>query len=73
MNEARDPKSKKHLWKADAIERVLAHGDSDAVRGAYHRGEHWDERVEMAQWWSDYLDMLRKGADVVPFPEREAG
>lgn len=73
LNEARDPKSKKHLWKADAIERALAHGDSDAVRGAYHRGEHWDERVEMAQWWADYLDMLRKGADIVPFPEREAG
>ena len=72
LNEARDPKSKKHLWKADAIERALAHGDSDAVRGAYHRGAHWDERVEMAQWWSDYLDMLRKGADIVPFPEREA-
>ena len=72
LNEARDPKSKKHLWKADAIERALAHGDSDAVRGAYHRGAHWDERVEMAQWWSDYLDLIRKGADIVPFPEREA-
>ena len=72
LNEARDPKTKKHLWKADAIERALAHGDSDAVRGAYHRGQHWDERVEMAQWWSDYLDMLRKGADIVQFPEREA-
>lgn len=72
LNEARDAKTKKHLWKADAIERALAHGDSDAVRGAYHRGAHWDERVEMAQWWSDYLDMLRKGADIVPFPEREA-
>ncbi len=72
LNEARDAKTKKHLWKADAIERALAHGDSDAVRGAYHRGAHWDERVEMAQWWSDYLDQLRKGADIVPFPDREA-
>ena len=72
LNEARDPKSKKHLWKADAIERSLAHVDSDAVRGAYHRGEHWDERVEMAQWWSDYLDQLRKGADIVTFPEKAA-
>ena len=73
LNEARDPKSKKHLWKADAIERALAHGDSDAVRASYHRGEHWDERVEMAQWWSDHLDMLRSGAEIVPFPTREAG
>jgi len=32
---------------------------------AYHRGAHCDERVRMAQWWSDYLDMLRKSGDVV--------
>lgn len=60
-------------WSPDAIERALAHGDSDKVRAAYHRGAHWDERVRMAQWWSDYLDQLRKGADIVKFPERETG
>jgi integrase len=59
-------------WHPDAIERALAHGDSDKVRAAYHRGAHWKERVEMAQWWSDYLDQLRTGAEIVPFPEREA-
>lgn len=48
-------------WSPDAIERALAHGDSDAVRGIYHRGRHWDERVKMAQWWSDYLDELKAG------------
>jgi len=53
-------------WHPDAIERALAHGDNDKVRAAYHRGAHWDERVMMAQWWSDHLDTLRKGADVVP-------
>lgn len=53
-------------WHPDAIERALAHGDSDKVRAAYHRGAHWDERVRMAQWWSDYLDQLRKGAEIVP-------
>ena len=60
-------------FNPDAIERALAHGDSDKVRAAYHRGAHWDERVTMAQWWSDYLDQLRKGADVVAFPARGAG
>ncbi|WP_372916667.1 tyrosine-type recombinase/integrase [Sandarakinorhabdus sp.] len=57
-------------WHPDAIERALAHGDSDKVRAAYHRGAHWKERVEMAQWWSDYLDQMRKGADIVLFPDR---
>ncbi len=54
-------------WSPDAIERALAHKDANAVRGTYHRGSHWDERVEMAQWWSDYLDRLKVGGDVVSF------
>ena len=52
------------LWNPDAIERALAHGESNATRGAYHRGLHWDERVRMAQWWSDYLDELRNDRNV---------
>ena len=52
-------------WHPDAIERSLAHGESNAVRGAYHRGTHWNERVEMAQWWSDNLDQLRVGAKII--------
>lgn len=59
-------------WHPDAIERALSHRDTDKVRAAYDRGTHWKERVEMAQWWSDYLDQLRKGADIVQFPERGA-
>jgi integrase len=54
-------------WSPDAIERALAHSDADTVRAAYHRGAHWDERVKMAQWWSDYLDRLREGGKLVPF------
>lgn len=53
------------LWNPDAIERALAHGDSNATRGAYHRGLHWEERVKMAQWWSDYLDELRSTVEVI--------
>ncbi|GGC11569.1 integrase [Novosphingobium endophyticum] len=60
-------------WSPDAIERALAHGDSDKVRAAYHRGAHWKERVAMAQWWSDLLDSLRSGATVLPFPGVMAG
>lgn len=57
-------------WHPDAIERALAHGHSNAVRGAYARGQHWDERVAMAQWYSDYLDELRYGADVIPLRKK---
>lgn len=58
-------------WNPDAIERSLAHADGNAVRGTYNRGRYWAERVEMHQWWSDYLDQLRRGGDVVPF-DRQA-
>jgi hypothetical protein len=50
-------------WHPDAIERALAHGDEGKDRAAYHRGAHWKERVEMAQWWSDHLDQLRTDAE----------
>lgn len=51
------------LWHPDAIERALAHRDSNSIRATYNRGEYWNERVRMAQWWSDYLDGLKlKGA-----------
>ena len=52
-------------WSPDAIEKALAHSDKDTVRAAYHRGTHWQERVKMAQWWSNYLDKLRDGGSVV--------
>lgn len=48
-------------WHPDAIERQLAHVESDAVRRAYSRGEYWEERVRMMQEWSDYLDQLKAG------------
>ena len=54
-------------FSPDAIERALAHQDPDSVRRAYNRGAYWNERVEMAQWWADYLDQLRKGGDVLEF------
>ena len=29
------------------------------MRRALARGEHWDERVRVAQWWADMLDTFR--------------
>ncbi len=52
-------------WSPDAIERALAH-KAEGVRGVYNRSPYWHERVQMAQWWSDYLDTLRQGATIIP-------
>jgi integrase len=60
-------------WNPDAIERALAHRETNQVRAAYHRSAYWEERVKMGQWWSDYLDELRDGAEVIRLhPTREA-
>lgn len=48
-----------HGFRPDAIERQLAHVERDAVRAAYDRAEHMDERRRMMQWWADHLDELR--------------
>lgn len=49
-------------WSSDAIERQLAHVDSNSVRRIYARGDYWDERVRMMQAWSDELERLRAEA-----------
>lgn len=57
--------NEKGEWNPDAIERQLAHVDTNQARRAYARGEYWDERVQMMQSWSDYLDELRDGGKIL--------
>jgi integrase len=52
-------------WHPDAIERQLAHVESNDVRRAYARGEHWDERVRMMKSWSKFLTGLQRGGQVL--------
>jgi integrase len=54
-------------WHRDAIERQLAHAERNSVRAAYNYAEHLPERIKMMQWWADYLDKLKAGAEIVPF------
>ncbi|WP_206240665.1 tyrosine-type recombinase/integrase [Novosphingobium terrae] len=46
-------------WNPAAIERALAHMVSGEIRRIYNQSAYWRERIEMAQWWSNYLDELR--------------
>ncbi|WP_038910185.1 tyrosine-type recombinase/integrase [Dickeya dadantii] len=49
-------------WSKDAIERQMSHKERNGVRAAYvHKAEHLEARIEMMQWWSDYLDVNREG------------
>ena len=58
-------------WNPDAIERQLAHAESNKVREAYtHAAQYLDERKRMMQAWADYLDGLRVRENVVAFKDR---
>ena len=49
-----------HGYRPDVIEAQLAHGERNAIRGAYNRAEYLPERREMMQRYADYLDGLRE-------------
>lgn len=56
-------------FRVDWIEQQLAHAVKDPNGRAYNRTKHLPQRVEMMQAWADYLDKLRKGAEVIPFKQ----
>ncbi len=46
-------------FNRDWIEVQLAHVDSNAVRRTYNNALYFEQRVDMIQQWSDYLDKLK--------------
>lgn len=75
-----------HGWRATArtlldevlhfaphlIEHQLAHTVKDPLGRAYNRTSHLPERKKMMQAWSDYLDDLRTGSNVVVLKSKAA-
>lgn len=60
-------------WDSDWVERQLAHGDPDAIRGTYNKAAYVDQRREMMQAWADHLDRLKSGkTNVVAIRKRKA-
>jgi integrase len=57
-------------YNPDSIEAQLAHVSGNKVRGAYNRAKYLDDRRRMMQDWSDHLDALKTGANVVPIHTR---
>lgn len=46
-------------WPDEAVERQLAHIQTNSVRAAYDHAKHMEKRREMMQWYADHLDGLR--------------
>jgi integrase len=53
-------------FRPDFIEHQLAHAVKDPNGRAYNRTAHLPERHKMMQYWADYLDGIKSGADVIP-------
>jgi len=53
-------------FRPDYIEHQLAHAVRDPNGRAYNRTAHLPERRKMMQDWSDYLDKLKAGVEVIP-------
>ena len=52
-------------YAEDWIERQLAHGDPDKIRGTYNKAQYLEPRRKMMQEWADLLDALRTDVDNV--------
>ena len=57
------------MYKRQAIDSFLQHKDKDAISATYNQATYDNERKQIAQWWSDQLDIARDGAKVLPFKQ----
>ena len=55
-------------YSPEVIEVQLAHKAPGPLGAAYARAKFIDQRKSMMQAWSDYLDKLKAGAEVIQFP-----
>jgi integrase len=57
-------------WASDVVEKALNH-TIGGVRGVYNRAEYAEQRAQMLQFWSDYLDRFAPAADLLVSPADE--
>jgi integrase len=46
-------------YNRDWVERQLAHGDEDEIRGVYNQAQYLEQRRTMMQDWADYVDKIQ--------------
>jgi integrase len=49
------------------IELQLAHAPRNAVSAAYNHARYLEQRTDLMQHWSDYLNGIKAGAKVIQF------
>lgn len=61
-----------HGTARDVVELALDHVHDNEVARAYDRGERFDERVKLFQWWGKELAAAQRGATVIPLKTKVA-
>jgi integrase len=56
----------------DVVELALDHAHDNEVARAYDRGERFDDRIKLFQWWGKQLAAARRGATVTPLRSKAA-
>lgn len=46
-------------FPSDVIEAALAHVDKNEVRRAYNRAVYLEQRIEMMQWWGNFVEQSK--------------
>ncbi|CAN8141190.1 hypothetical protein THIOSC15_2840007 [uncultured Thiomicrorhabdus sp.] len=59
-------------FEGEEVEIQLSH-TIKGTRGVYNSADKLQQRKRLLQAWSDYLDGLRNGADVVPIHQNKQG
>lgn len=56
----------------DVVELALDHAHDNEVARAYDRGERFDERIKLFNWWGEQLSAAQRGATVIPLKTKTA-
>ncbi|GCX74514.1 TPA: tyrosine-type recombinase/integrase [Citrobacter koseri] len=46
-------------FRIEVLEAALAHSKKDEIIAAYNRAEYLAERIELMQWWGDYVQIKK--------------
>ena len=66
-------KINRHLsFDKDVIESFLGHADTNKTRDTYNEAAYNESRRQLAQWWSNQLDVMRDGGKVLIFDNKSA-
>ncbi len=58
--------SRDHGFARDVVELALDHAHDNDVARAYDRGERFDRRVDLFNWWGAQLAAAQRGARIIP-------